>query len=75
MKTYICLILDKSGSMEKSKKQTIESFNEQIQQIKSDDDQDSFFSLITFNGKVFEHCWNENTNSVEELNDENYTTK
>lgn len=58
-KTYVAIILDKSGSMVTTKDAAISGFNEQIQQLKEDaKTQDILCSLITFNGEVFEHLWN-----------------
>lgn len=57
-RTYFVLILDKSGSMGRTKKQAIAGFNEQIQQIKIDSqDQEIYCCLVTFNKDVFEHLW------------------
>jgi hypothetical protein len=66
-KTYAAIVLDKSGSMHTSRKQTVEGFNEHVQQLKEDSaDQDIFVSLITFNGQVFEHLWNEPAEKITE---------
>jgi uncharacterized protein YegL len=52
-KTYIALILDASGSMASIKGETINHFNEQIEQIAKDSvGLDTSVSLTTFNGEV-----------------------
>lgn len=57
-KTYVTIVLDKSGSMGGTKVATIQGFNEQVQQIKENaKNQDIFASLVTFNGEVFENLW------------------
>jgi uncharacterized protein YegL len=52
-KTYISLILDCSGSMETIRAETIEHFNEQIEQIiKDSKDLETRISLVTFNNEA-----------------------
>lgn len=71
--TYVALVLDKSGSMAKTKRSVIEGFNEQVQQLKQDaKDQDIRCCLITFNGEVFEHLWNVTVDKLTEASDEDY---
>lgn len=58
-KTYVAIVLDKSGSMGGTQAQTIAGYNEQIQQLREDaKDTEIYVSLVTFNGEVFEHFWN-----------------
>jgi uncharacterized protein YegL len=65
--TYVSIILDKSGSMSAAANGAVANFNEQIQQMKQNSDtQKIFCSLITFNGNVYENCWNETASSIEE---------
>lgn len=72
-RTYVAIVLDKSGSMSPTKKQTISGFNEQIQQIKQNaKDQEIFCSLVTFDGEVYEHLWNVNANDLMEASDKDY---
>lgn len=72
-KTYVSIILDRSGSMSYTKKQAVSAFNEQVQQMKENSkDQDIFCSLVTFNGDVFEHLWCEPADKLCESTDENY---
>jgi uncharacterized protein YegL len=72
-KTHYCLILDRSGSMGRNKAAVVDTFNEQIQQIKEDaKDQDIDVSLITFNRDVFEHLWCTTADKLEEASPESY---
>ncbi len=72
-KTYVAIILDKSGSMENTKESAMIGFNEQIQQLKEDaQTQEIYCSLITFNGNVFEHLWNVPAQELAEANAEAY---
>ena len=53
LKTYIFFVLDRSGSMESIRAETIEHFNEQIEQIQKDSTKlETKVSLITFNHDV-----------------------
>lgn len=73
MKTYVAIILDKSGSMGVTKNATIAGFNEQIQQLKEDaKTQEIYCSLISFNGEVYEHLWNVSADQLTEANSEDY---
>ena len=75
MKTNTIFILDKSGSMSIVANSTIRNFNEQIQQMKENSkDQEIFCSLVTFNGDVYEHIWNENVSLIEEADENTYRT-
>jgi uncharacterized protein YegL len=72
-KTYVAIILDKSGSMAGTKAQTIAGFNEQVQETKKNaKDQDIFCSLVTFDGEVYEHLWNVPANDLSEATAEAY---
>jgi uncharacterized protein YegL len=72
-KTYVAFILDQSGSMQGTKSQTIQSFNEYVQQTKHNSEtQDIYCSLITFCGHVIEHAWCQPAHSIQELNEETY---
>ena len=72
-KTYVAIILDKSGSMAQTKVAAITGFNEQIQQLKEDSKtQEIYCSLISFNGEVFEHLWNVPADQLAEANVEDY---
>ena len=70
---YVLFVLDRSGSMEKTKNETIQGFNEHVQQAKDDaKDLNIFASLITFSGEVYEHYWNIEVSKIEELTDKTY---
>jgi uncharacterized protein YegL len=72
-KTYTTIILDRSGSMLSTRMQAVQSYNEQVQQMKQNaKDQDIYCSLITFNGEVFEHLWCEPADKLQESSAENY---
>lgn len=72
-KTHYCLILDRSGSMGRNKAAVVDTFNEQIQQIKEDaKEQNIDVSLVTFNRDVFEHLWCTTADSLEEATPESY---
>lgn len=72
-KTYVAIILDKSGSMAQTKAAAISGFNEQVQQLKEDSKtQEIYCSLVTFNGEVFEHLWNVPADKLAEANADDY---
>ena len=72
-KTYVAIVLDKSGSMAETKAQTIAGFNEQVQETKKNaKDQDIFCSLVTFDGEVYEHLWNVPASDLSEATAEAY---
>lgn len=74
-KTYVSIVLDRSGSMsaEDIRKATVSGYNEQVEQIQQDaKDQDIFVSLITFNGHVYEHFWNESADKLQKSSHEDY---
>lgn len=77
-KTHVAIILDRSGSMWGTKAATVQGYNEQVQQIKEDDqdeNHDIFVSLVTFNGFVTEHLWNVPANQLEEAAEEDFIPK
>lgn len=72
-RTYVAIVLDKSGSMSGTKKETISGFNEQIQQMKENaKNQEIFCSLVTFNAEVYEHLWNVDANDLSEASEADY---
>lgn len=72
-KTHIAIILDRSGSMSHTKAQTVMGYNEQVEQIQQDSkDQEILVSLVTFNGNVYEHFWNENAEKLTKASDVDY---
>lgn len=75
LKTYVRIILDKSGSMASIANQAVLNFNEQVQQMKMNSDtQEIYCSLITFNGEVFEHLWDAPAKDLEEAAEGTYVT-
>lgn len=58
-KLHVAIVLDKSGSMWQTKESAIEGYNEQVQQLKINQENglETEVCLITFNGQVFEHLW------------------
>lgn len=74
--THVIFLLDKSGSMGKTRQSALNGFNEQVQKFKSvAKDQDVLFSLITFNEDVYEHIWDRPIEELNEANEEDYITK
>jgi hypothetical protein len=72
-KTHVAIILDRSGSMQSIRSQALQNYNEQIQQMKENaKDQDIFCSLITFNGEVYEHLWDQPADALEEADESAY---
>lgn len=73
-KSYITVVLDKSGSMSVAKKETISGFNEQIQSIENNlsPNIQTQVSLITFNENVEPLFLLEDGNTLEELDDSSY---
>lgn len=72
-KTYVALVLDQSGSMSAIRKNAVEGYNEQIQQMKLNaKDQEIFCSLVTFNGDVYEHQWLEKADNLNEAVETDY---
>ena len=64
-KTHVAIILDRSGSMSGTRMPTVTGYNEQIEQVQNDSkDQDILVSLVTFNGHVYEHFWNESADKL-----------
>jgi len=71
--THVAIVLDRSGSMGSIRKQALENYNEQIQQMKENaKDQDIFCSLVTFNGEVYEHLWDKPAAELEEADENAY---
>lgn len=76
LRTYIAIILDKSGSMSIVKNETILGFNEQVQSIrKAEKDKEnhrSIVSLVTFNDNVDVVFFNQPIDSLKELTADDY---
>lgn len=72
-KTYVAIVLDKSGSMETIAPETISSFNEQIQTIKRESvGMDTKIILVTFNDHVNKLFFNVSVDNLQPLTTENY---
>lgn len=76
VKTYVGLCLDRSSSMWDSLKGTISGFNEQLERLQDEHDENvgdvTKVSLVTFNERVTPVYLNEHVNDVEKLSEENY---
>lgn len=71
--TKVAVLLDKSGSMQKRRQQAIESYNEQVQQIRlNSKEQEIRCCLVTFNGNVEEHLWNQPADTLQDATLEDY---
>lgn len=76
--THVAIVLDRSGSMWRTKAATVRGYNEQVQQIKEDaqdENHDIFVSLVTFNGSVTEHLWGVPAEQLEEASEEDFVPK
>lgn len=73
IKNYIAIVLDRSGSMDPIREETISHFNEQVEAIK-----DQFkgmtnkISLITFNHEIKEVFFNKGIRSLKKLTKDDY---
>ena len=73
MKTYVAIILDRSGSMYSISEEAVAGYNTHIKKFKENtDDQEVVVSLVTFNSDVYEHYWLENVNNIEMANQADY---
>ena len=75
LKTQIAIVLDRSGSMESCRKETIDAFNEQVKTIRQNSKKgmDTRVSLFTFATVADEpKFFNEPVTSLEELTMEDY---
>src|ERR1035437_6760176 len=76
LRTHIIFILDKSGSMEKTKDSAISGFNEHVQQAQEyAKTQDILVSLYTFNGEVMEHFFEQPVETLKEITEKDYKPK
>jgi hypothetical protein len=71
-KTYVAIVLDKSGSMGSVRRETISGFNEQVQSIKKNAKGQVYTSLVTFNDNVEEVYFNQSIDKLEEISEVNY---
>lgn len=72
-KTYVALVLDRSGSMSSIKNETISSFNEQFDVIKRESkDIETVVSLTTFNDTVEYKFFNKPVDEIVKLTENDY---
>lgn len=72
-KTYVALLLDRSGSMWRTREQAVSSYNEYVQDmIARSKDQEIKISLVTFGGDIQEHLWIEDVSNLQEANSEDF---
>lgn len=71
-KTYIAIILDKSGSMYGREQFAINSFNEQVQVARAAENQDIKITLTEFNHDVNIKVYNQDVGSAKEILLEEY---
>lgn len=73
-KTHVAIVIDRSGSMASAHSKTIEYYNEQLEQaIVNSKDQDITFSVVSFNGNVFEHEWLADPNELAKIDASAYS--
>lgn len=73
-KTFIALIVDKSGSMSSIRAEAIEHFNEQIEKIKEESkDINTYVTLVLFNHDVETKFFNQSVDRLEPLTMRTYT--
>lgn len=72
MKTIVNFILDKSGSMESVREATISGFNEYIQTLKKDKENEYEFTLTLFDTNFVVRDKAQKLSKVKELNKESY---
>jgi uncharacterized protein YegL len=73
-RTYVAIILDKSGSMISNKKETIAGFNEHIQEMKKQvsEDHEIYATFVSFNSEVTTHFFNEPVDRLAEITEDSY---
>lgn len=74
LKTYVFIVMDKSGSMKTVKSETISHFNEQLETVckSTNKKMTSSISLITFNENVEEVFFNKDAKHIYALDDNSY---
>ena len=78
VKTYHLMVLDRSGSMMKVKDETVSGLNQQLQSIRTTeeehDDQEQFVCFVTFASDIeHDQIWNKSINDVPDLAESDYT--
>lgn len=75
-RTYVVVLLDRSGSMQSVKMPTVRGYNEQVQvlleEASAPDRGETFASLVTFNGKISEDFWNAPIEILREMHESEY---
>jgi hypothetical protein len=72
LRTYVAIVLDKSGSMQTILDATINGFNSQVDSIVKEAVGKVFLSLVTFNTFVEPVFWNQHPSYLTKLSRENY---
>jgi hypothetical protein len=76
-RTYVAIVLDRSGSMERVKEETVKGYNEQVKVLLEEasipDRGETFASLVTFNGQVTEDFFNAPIEILREMHPSQYT--
>lgn len=72
LRTYVAIVLDKSGSMQTILDATINGFNSQVDSIVKEAVGKVFLSLVTFNSNVEPVFWNQHPSYLTKLSRENY---
>lgn len=72
LRTYVAIVLDQSGSMESCRQQTIDGFNEQVQVVKRDGNENTFVSLVRFNDHVDPKFFNASLDQLSEITYSDY---
>ena len=75
-RTYVAIVLDRSGSMLKVKSETVKGYNEQVKTLLEEasipDRGETFASLVTFNGQVTEDFFNAPVEILREMHESQY---
>lgn len=72
LRTYVAIVLDKSGSMDNILDATIQGFNTQVDSIVKEAIGQTFLSLVTFNSYVEPVFWNQHPSYLTKLSRNNY---
>ena len=75
-RTYVAILLDRSGSMQSVKMPTIRGYNEQVQvlleEANTDGRGETFASLVSFNGRIAEDFFNAPIDILREMHESEY---
>ena len=72
LRTYVAIVLDKSGSMETIRDATIQGFNSQVDSIIKDAVGQTYLSLVSFSTYVEPTFWNQHPSYLTKLSRDNY---